>query len=100
MDAGSSLAHTEAMIFGRSFAMVWSAPDGQPRITVESPRQVVVARDPGAPRSRLAALKRWVEVDGFAYANLYQPDVITRYITARPVATTDPLGGFSSPDTG
>src|SRR5438874_6903032 len=86
LDAGSSLAHTESLVYGRSFVSVWAAPDGQPRIAVESARQCVVARDPADPRRRLAALKRWVDTDSHAYATLYEPDAITRYRSARPVA--------------
>lgn len=82
MEDGSAQAHTDALIYGRSFVIVWSGPRG-PRITVESPRQVAVIRDP-ASRVVTAALKRWVG-DGRAHAVLYEPEQITRYVSTAHV---------------
>jgi len=56
---GSEQAHELALVEGRCYLLVWQGPDGRtPRITVESPQQVTVARDP-ATGEVLAGLKRW-----------------------------------------
>lgn len=81
LDAESQVAHTEALINGVSYVLVWPDIAGQPQITVEHPSQVIVAHDPGNRRRRLAALKRWVEDDGTARAVLYLPDEIYKWRT-------------------
>lgn len=81
----SQLAHLEAMIHGRSYVMVWADADGFPRITVESGRQTVVWQMPGSPH-RIAALKRWVDPDGHAYANLFLPNQITKWVSRTKIA--------------
>lgn len=85
MDEWSQLAHLEAMIHGRSFATVWADADGFPRITVESARQMTVWSMPGNAH-RIAALKRWVEPDGHAYATLFQPHLITKWRSPAKIA--------------
>ncbi len=79
MEDGSGQAHVDALVYGRSFVIVWADKVGNPVITVESPRQVAVVRDP-ASRQVTAALKRWVG-DGKGHAVLYAPDTITRYVS-------------------
>ena len=76
MQDAATQCHTEALAVGRSFAIVW-ARAGQPLISVESPRQVQVERDP-ATRAVTAAVKRWAEY-GKARAVVYGPEVITRF---------------------
>lgn len=83
MEDASAQAHVDALVYGRSFVIVWAGPRG-PRITVESPRQVAVIRDPGSGQV-VAALKRWVG-DGRGHAVLYRPDEITRYVSDALVA--------------
>lgn len=80
---GAAQAHVDALALGRSFVIVWAGRDGRPLITVESPHQVAVLRDP-ATREVTAALKRWVG-DGKGHAVLYGPDTITRYTSAANV---------------
>jgi hypothetical protein len=80
MDAQSMLAHTEAVKCGESYALVAPGADGEPpTITVEHPSQCIVAVSPGMRRQRLAALKKWVDDDGYQYANVYLPDVVAHY---------------------
>lgn len=78
-------AHVDALIYGRSFVIVWagSTPD-VPRVTVESARQVAVDFDP-ATRDVTAALKRWV-ADGKGHAVLYLADRIERYVSEANVS--------------
>lgn len=76
MEDAAAQAHVDALVYGRSFVIVWADSAGHPVITVESPRQVAVLRDP-ATRQVTAALKRWV-ADGKGHAVLYGPDAITK----------------------
>ena len=78
LDAKSQLAHSEALIKGDSYAIVWGDPDGQPVVSVESARDVVVAYAPGDRTNRIAALKRWKDNDG-THAILFTPDFVFKY---------------------
>ncbi|CAG7845781.1 hypothetical protein USB125703_02056 [Pseudoclavibacter triregionum] len=78
MEDAAAQAHTDALVYGRSFVIVW-AGSGGPVITVESPLQVAVDRDP-ATREVTAALKRWIQ-DGKGHAVLYERDRITRLVS-------------------
>jgi hypothetical protein len=69
-----------------AYAMVEPREAG-PRITIESPLQVIVATAPGDRRERLAALKRWVDEDGFIYATLYLPDALHKFRSTRKAKT-------------
>jgi hypothetical protein len=84
LDELSRILHTEVGKCGRAFTMV-DPNNGDPRITIESPMQVVVATSPGDPRRRLAALKRWGEDDGYAYATVYLPDSIHKFRSSKKV---------------
>ena len=78
LDAASQLAHSEALIKGDSYAIVWGDSDGQPRVSIESARDVVVAYAPGDRTTRIAALKRWKDNDG-THAILFTPDWVFKY---------------------
>lgn len=88
MDEDSQLAHQDALVYGRSYALVWADGNGDPLISVESPRQVYVEHDP-ATRARTVGIKRWV-AQSRGYATLYYPDRIARYVTRSNVVQTDP----------
>lgn len=80
MDAASQVAHTEALIYGIDYVMVW--PDqktSEPRITIESPGQVIVAISPVDRKTRQAAFKYWVDDSGYLFATLYLPDYIFKF---------------------
>lgn len=66
----------EALLLGSSAVLVSTAPDGSPRITVESAKQVSFERDP-ATRTVTSALKRW-ETRTSTEATLFLPDRIVR----------------------
>lgn len=94
LDAESQIAHTEALIFGVAYALVWADGDGQPLITVESPLETIVEFQPGNRRRRAAGLKRWTDLDR-SYATLYLPDGIYKFtakggIDAHMVTEPDP----------
>jgi hypothetical protein len=85
LDESSQMAHTDALIHGRSFAIVWADPADPvsqsepsiPRISIESAEQMTVEFKPGTTEVTAAA-KHWAE-DDMAYANLYLDDVVYRY---------------------
>lgn len=83
LDSDSSLNNTETLINGYGYMLVWAGDDAldenTPSITVEDPRQVTVAYVPGSRRKRAAALKRWVDDDGYELANVYLPDGLYKF---------------------
>lgn len=93
LDADSEIAHTEAIKCGESAAIVWWGADSSPEITVEDPQQVIVALEPGSRRRRAAALKCWVDEEGFRYATLYLPDYIYKYRSSKPTDSKLIAGG-------
>ena len=97
LDADASLAFTEAAKHGESYLLVWPAEDKKPRgifgrmfskrssepvprITVEHPSQMIVAREGGDRRRRAAAFKRWEEDTGEVCGTLYLPDEIHYFV--------------------
>lgn len=89
LDAGSQIGHTESLINGEAAVMVWRGPnaDSSPLITVEHPRQVIVATDPANRRIRRAALKHWKDDAGYLRVNVYLPDGIYRWRSEAPAKT-------------
>lgn len=81
LDADSQLAHLEALITGESYALVWPDPndDAKPRITIEHPSQTIVAPALSNHRARAAALKRYIDEDGYEVAYLYTPETVFRF---------------------
>jgi len=72
-DEQSQQGHLESLILGRSYVIVGAGDtaDDAPLITVESPFQVAVQRDPRTRRI-VRALKRWDE-NGYRLGSLYLP---------------------------
>lgn len=92
MEDGHGVAHTEALALGRSFVLVWADSSGAPVLSVESPHELAVLRDP-ITREVTAAAKRWRE-DGRARAMLLLPDRIYEYVSSARV----PEGGVIPPE--
>ena len=78
LDADSQLAHSESLIKGDSYAIVWADDEGQPKVTIESPRDVIVSYKHGNRKHRKAALKRYQDDDGYC-AVLFTEDYIYKY---------------------
>ena len=89
LDAQANMVHTEAIKLGEAYWLI--QPGASPRITAEHPSQVIVACAPGDRRRRLAALKKWTDDDGFAYANIYLPDRVVKWRSKEPVRQIDRL---------
>lgn len=79
MDARSDIAITDALRYGVSYLMVGPGKGGRAKISVESPLDTIVAHDPEDPDTRLAALKRVLDDDGYELAWLYLPDAIYKF---------------------
>jgi hypothetical protein len=87
LDEWSILGHSDAMVHGRSFGLVWGdeTDPTTPRITVESGSQMTVAYKPGTTKIMAAAkFYRSDEADPNATAApmtgwLYLPDRIEKY---------------------
>lgn len=86
LDAGSQIAHTEALIKGLAYTIVEPNGGKTPRITVEDPLDCIVETDPRDHRRRLAGLKRWVDDDGHVVVYVYLPDTIHKYRSERAYA--------------
>jgi len=85
LDAGSQIAHTEALIKGIAYSLVEPNGTGTPRITIEDPLDCIVEQDPKDSRKRLSAMKRWLDPsDGHMVVYMYLPDFIYKYRSVRP----------------
>ena len=83
LDGESNMLHTEAIKLCEAYWMV--QPNGDlPKITAEHPSQCIVAHAPGDRRTRVAALKKWIDDDGHIRANLYGPTTVYKWRTTKP----------------
>jgi hypothetical protein len=79
MDEYSERAHADALVYGRSYAMVWASPDpATPRISIESPLQVCVERDP-YDGTVVASLKQWLDATKRWRALLITQDKVVQF---------------------
>jgi len=89
LDEASQQAHIDALVFGRSYVMVGAPAVGtMPVVTIESPLQVTVMRDPATGRL-LAALKQFQDADGYTVGVVLTS---TTQDTYRSATATDALG--------
>lgn len=84
MDAGSQMVHTDSLVDEESYVLIGPPENGYPKITAESPFQMIVESGPGYGSARRAALKKWVE-DGLAYATLYLPEFVYKFVSSKPL---------------
>ena len=89
LDAQANMVHTESIKLGEAYWLVQPNGEDGPKITAEHPRQVIVATAPGDRRTRLAALKKWLEDDGHVRANIYLPDRVAKFRSQEPVRSGD-----------
>jgi hypothetical protein len=88
LDAESQIAHTIALVKGVAYTAVDPATDGA-SITIEDPTETIVETAPGNRRIRLAALKVWMDEDGFVRAYLYLPETIYKFRSATSRVTEE-----------
>lgn len=93
LDVQGDLAHSEALLFGRSYSWVWAGSSG-PRISIESARQTAVLADPGT-REITSAVKRWHSSAGLGVGStqavLLLPDRVEHWATTLGAE----IGGFT-----
>ncbi|QKT08040.1 phage portal protein [Gordonia sp. X0973] len=78
LESAADAAHVDALLYGRSFAVVWADSAGNPTISIESAHQLAVEFDP-LTREVLRAFKRWVDPNAKrGYAVLYEREAITK----------------------
>lgn len=98
LDAQSNMVHTESIKLGEAAWLVEPGGEGElPKVTCEHPSQVIVATDPANRRRRLAALKKWTDDDGHAYANVYLPQGVWKWRSADPVNQSREINWRSIP---
>lgn len=80
LDAETVKLYREALVKGIAYQLVWPNAKGEPEVSIESAKEVVVESAPGKSWQRLAALKRWIDGDDrYAYAELYLPDGVYKF---------------------
>ncbi len=72
LDQTSTILHREALTFGDAYVICWARRGGSPLVTVESPQQVAVLKNP-ATREIESAVKRW-RTKTETHAMVYLPD--------------------------
>lgn len=83
LDAGSQLAHTEALIKGSAYALVEPRREAIPIITIEDPLDAIVEHEPKDRRRRRAGLKRWVDDEGALVLVVYLPEGVFKYRSSK-----------------
>ena len=81
LDQTASEIHTEALIAGDAYVIVWPREDGQAVIYPQRAEDCLVARDPDRPEVILWATKLWRVGKRFRL-NIYYPDRIEKFATA------------------
>lgn len=96
LDSESLKLNRETLVKGSAYALVWpnDDPDPVPEVSIESPNEVVVETEPGKSWKRVAALKRFVDDDGYLRAELYLPDGIYKFRSAQRDAEFSMVGWF------
>lgn len=79
MDVLSEQAHADALVYGRTYSMVWASNDpNTPRISIESPLQMTIERDPYSGEV-VAALKQWLDATKRWRALLITADQVVQF---------------------
>lgn len=86
MDAVAASAIKDALLHGESYLIAWVDAAGRPLVTAESPKNVVVQRDPET-REVVAACKKWV-TKSETWVVVYLPDRIEKWSSRSKNATT------------
>lgn len=79
LDAQSQIAHQESLYAGASFLTAWPDENEQALITVESAASAIVDCHPKFTRQRRAALRTFVDDDGYEHAELFLPERVYQF---------------------
>lgn len=94
MDAMQRILNRKALALSEASTIVWPRPDGkQPRISVESPLQVLVRNVEGDLWEREAAVKSWVMRDKHRAVFLYTPTELWRFRSSNETTNLVKDGG-------
>lgn len=83
LDSESAKLFTESLVKGEGYVLIWPDRDGMPEATIEDPFQMVVETVPGQSWKRRAALKRFLDEDGYVRAELYLPNGLYKFRSAQ-----------------
>lgn len=84
MDLRSGGIHKEALKNGDAYAIVWPDDNGRAAIFPNNAANLSVTYSDDAPGKIMHASKFWRTIDKHTRLNLYFPDRIEKYITAKP----------------
>lgn len=90
MDLRSGEVHKEALKNGDAYAIVWPDAKGRAKIYPNNAANIAVEYDEEIPCRIVSAAKFWRTADKHTRINLYFPDRIEKYITAKPGETILP----------
>lgn len=90
MQLRSGEVHREALVSGDAYAIVWPDDEGKAAIYPNRAASVSVVYDEDRPGRIIRAAKFWRTADKHTRLNLFYPDRIERYITAKPGEATLP----------
>lgn len=77
LDLQSAMGHLDGLISGAFYATVWQGEgDKVPEITVDSSTMTIVECHPKQRRRRTAALRAYVDDDGYEHAELFFPEAL------------------------
>ncbi len=82
--------HREVLVSGDAYAIVWPDEDGRAAIYPNRAASVSVTYDEDRPGRIIHAAKFWRTANKHTRLNLFYPDRIERYITAKPSEGTLP----------
>jgi hypothetical protein len=85
MDLRSGEVHREAAKQGDAFLMVWPGAGGEPTMYLNTADRMCVYYSAEQPGHIEFGVKAWIGLDDLAYATLYYPDRIEKYITRAKV---------------
>lgn len=95
LDTEAPQVHTDAMVTGESYVIVWGDEDDEPVISPESSREVIVHRTPGKRRQLDAGMKKYRDDWGSEFITLWTPDTVytsTRGMSRGSKKWTEPDG--------
>ncbi|MGH9949447.1 MAG: phage portal protein [Pyrinomonadaceae bacterium] len=107
MDIRAGEIHKEAVKNGDAYLIVWPDADGNALMYPNTASSITVEYDEELPGKMIWAAKFWRTRDKFTRLNIFYPDRIERYITAKPgegilpdAKEFIPFMGVSSPRVG
>jgi hypothetical protein len=74
--------HTDALVFGECYVIVWPGEDGLAEVYYNDPRMIQCVYAMDNPRKMIVAGKLWKGDDGLAKMTLYYPDRFEYYTSA------------------